>query len=164
MNNKIAFDHWRKQMKCISRAFQVVGFAGLVLLFACPPYISSNRTLGQFRVLSTAELSATFGDNPTRQEPIEYDCTVGFKDGDTNCAFCESFSAPIPKRTVCCDCSGNPTEGKCEYTGSSACTGLWRKVGPINGSLGNCNTCTVSNPTKDGKCNAVVNGSGSACK
>ncbi len=127
---------------CVSAGTFVLA---ILLGFGAAP----NHIYGAGRLLSDAELTATFGDGtcPCKKE---YQCTAGFTaalpGGVMGCGYCSKANTAYKR---CCNLGDNT---QCEYDTKEPCSESDFMVGPMSGSVGNCNSCTPGTVAKMGKC------------
>ena len=139
---------WRSVMLAFC---SVIGVTALCFLASS----STTRASQQVRVLTEADLSATFGDMCTPCEK-RYACIAAFTHGLFQCAYCSTGY----EYDRCCDLGKDTT---CEYGLTLACGDAVRVIGTISGLPGNCGTCTGTGFVDDGNCGGMRNGEGTMC-
>jgi hypothetical protein len=147
----------RSETMCKMRITAVFTFATLLSLavVVAAPIDSTQRS--PVKLMSEAEMVATFGDNLIDYEAISKPCEIVQILGTSSCHYCFSEAS----RKVCCAC-GPQQSGLCTDTTTLACNGSTCFLGSIQtGPPSSCGVppCGKSYPT--GTCGA--GGGASVC-
>jgi hypothetical protein len=132
---------------------------GIAALAAC---VSVPASVGDVRILSHAELAATFGDAPCTACVFSSTCSSGFLNGDGDCSRCGQNSSTA--YLVCCQPSDNMGENTtCSFTTTAPCSLLhyWTATSQSKSSCGQCTGMTWTD-TMD-FCTSLYNATGGAC-